>query len=134
MNLSNEVYEVLSSSITYAKKKKIEYITPEVLLLMMCNNPIFKEAFIESGGSIGPLVDDLKEIVINNKGQKIEGTTFVVFDIETTGFSPRGSKAAGRVCLRCRSRGRDGLRAAVYSLWDGGLPGAASSGAPDSCL
>ena len=33
------------------------------------------------------LVDDLREIVTNNKGQDFRGT-FVVFDIETTGFSP----------------------------------------------
>ncbi|MDE5865585.1 MAG: PHP domain-containing protein, partial [Lachnospiraceae bacterium] len=33
------------------------------------------------------LVDDLKEIVTNDKGQDLKGT-FVVFDIETTGFSP----------------------------------------------
>lgn len=34
------------------------------------------------------LVDDLKEIVVNDKGQPLDDTTFVVFDIETTGFSP----------------------------------------------
>ncbi len=34
------------------------------------------------------LVDDLKEIVVNDKGQSLDDTTFVVFDIETTGFSP----------------------------------------------
>ncbi len=33
------------------------------------------------------LVDDLREIVTNNKGQGFQ-ETFVVFDIETTGFSP----------------------------------------------
>ena len=33
------------------------------------------------------LVDDLKGIVTNSKGQSIDGK-FVVFDIETTGFSP----------------------------------------------
>ncbi len=33
------------------------------------------------------LVDDLKEIVTWDKGQKLDGD-FVVFDIETTGFSP----------------------------------------------
>ncbi len=34
------------------------------------------------------VVDDLKEIVVNDKSQPLDGTTFVVFDIETTGFSP----------------------------------------------
>ena len=33
------------------------------------------------------LVDDSKEIVVNAKGQDLQGT-FVVFDLETTGFSP----------------------------------------------
>ena len=33
------------------------------------------------------LVDDLQDIAINEKGQKLDGT-FVVFDLETTGFSP----------------------------------------------
>lgn len=33
------------------------------------------------------LVDDLKEIVVNSKGQSLEDE-FVVFDIETTGFGP----------------------------------------------
>ncbi len=38
-------------------------------------------------GVEGYLVDDLKEIVTADKGQRLDGT-FVVFDIETTGFSP----------------------------------------------
>ncbi len=38
-------------------------------------------------GVEGYLVDDLKEIVTNDKGQSLDDT-FVVFDIETTGFSP----------------------------------------------
>ncbi|MBO6196607.1 MAG: PolC-type DNA polymerase III [Butyrivibrio sp.] len=38
------------------------------------------------------VVDDLKEIVVGDKGQKLDDTTFVVFDIETTGFSPIKNK------------------------------------------
>lgn len=34
------------------------------------------------------LVDDLKEIVVGDKGQSLDDSTYVVFDIETTGFSP----------------------------------------------
>ena len=37
------------------------------------------------------LVDDLKDIITNSKGQKLDDT-FVVFDIETTGFSPEKNK------------------------------------------
>ncbi len=38
-------------------------------------------------GVEGYLVDDLKQIVTDGKGQSLDGT-YVVFDIETTGFSP----------------------------------------------
>lgn len=34
------------------------------------------------------LVDDIKEVVVNSKGQSLDDT-YVVFDIETTGFGPR---------------------------------------------
>ena len=35
----------------------------------------------------GYLVDDLQDVAVNEKGQSLHGT-FVVFDLETTGFSP----------------------------------------------
>lgn len=38
-------------------------------------------------GVEGYLVDDLKQIVTNGQGQSLDGT-YVVFDLETTGFSP----------------------------------------------
>ena len=38
-------------------------------------------------GVEGYLVDDLIDVAVNEKGQSLDGT-FVVFDLETTGFSP----------------------------------------------
>ncbi len=38
-------------------------------------------------GVEGYIVDDLQDVAVNEKGQQLEGT-FVVFDLETTGFSP----------------------------------------------
>ncbi|MDO5424712.1 MAG: PolC-type DNA polymerase III [Eubacteriales bacterium] len=38
-------------------------------------------------GTEAYLVDDLQDLVVNSKNQSLEGT-FVVFDLETTGFSP----------------------------------------------
>ncbi len=38
-------------------------------------------------GVEGYLVDDLQDVAVNGKGQSLEGT-YVVFDLETTGFSP----------------------------------------------
>ena len=42
-------------------------------------------------GVEGYLVDDMKEIVENSRNQSLDGS-FVVFDIETTGFSPSKNK------------------------------------------
>ncbi|MBQ6855801.1 MAG: PolC-type DNA polymerase III, partial [Lachnospiraceae bacterium] len=42
-------------------------------------------------GVEGYLVDDMKEIVENSRGQSLD-STYVVFDIETTGFSPTKNK------------------------------------------
>ena len=42
-------------------------------------------------GVEGYLVDDLKELIVNPRGQKF-ADTFVVFDLETTGFSPLTNK------------------------------------------
>ncbi len=42
-------------------------------------------------GVEGYLVDDMKEIVVNQKGQSLDAA-YVVFDIETTGFSPLKNK------------------------------------------
>ena len=38
-------------------------------------------------GTEAYLVDDLQDLVLNSKNQSLDGT-FVVFDLETTGFSP----------------------------------------------
>ncbi|MBQ7707116.1 MAG: PolC-type DNA polymerase III [Lachnospiraceae bacterium] len=42
-------------------------------------------------GVEGYFVDDLKDLVLNDKGQKID-SEYVVFDIETTGLSPKHNK------------------------------------------
>ena len=54
-------------------------------------NPDKNDFFKVIYGCEGYLVDDLKEIVTGDKGQGLEDT-YVVFDIETTGFSPVKNK------------------------------------------
>lgn len=60
MNLSSDAAAILRDSIIYATEHHYEYVTPEVLLLLMCNNPDFRAAFEECGGNIGTLADDLE--------------------------------------------------------------------------
>ena len=50
-------------------------------------NPDKQDFFKVLYGVEAYLVDDLKEIVTEDRGQKLDGD-YVVFDIETTGFSP----------------------------------------------
>ena len=54
-------------------------------------NPDKQDFFKIIYGVEGYLVDDLKEIVTGDKGQCLDDD-FVVFDIETTGFSPKNNK------------------------------------------
>ncbi len=54
-------------------------------------NPDKQDFFKVIYGVEAYIVDDLKQIVTGDKGQKLD-ETFVVFDIETTGFSPINNK------------------------------------------
>ena len=62
-----------------AEKKKRQEVGDE--------NPDRNDFFKVIYGVEAYLVDDLREIVTNAKGQSLKGS-YVVFDIETTGFSP----------------------------------------------
>ena len=54
-------------------------------------NPDRQDFFKIIYGVEGYLVDDMKEVVVNAKGQDFT-SDFVVFDLETTGFSPMNNK------------------------------------------
>ncbi len=62
------------------------YAFPDALHALSKNDP-FKVIY----GVEGYLVDDLKECVVDPRGQSLDGA-YVVFDIETTGFSPIKNK------------------------------------------
>ncbi|MBQ7955798.1 MAG: PolC-type DNA polymerase III [Lachnospiraceae bacterium] len=51
-------------------------------------NPDKQDFFKIIYGVEGYIVDDLRDIVCGDKGQRLSEETYVVFDIETTGFSP----------------------------------------------
>ena len=66
MEMSKEVSEIISDSIEYAKENGLEYITPEVMLLMVCKNQNFRDAFEECGGSIKKLKKNIKSFIAEN--------------------------------------------------------------------
>ena len=85
LNLSEAAASVLTDAIQYAKEKGLELITPEVILLSMCKNKTFREAFEDCGGDAGLLEESLTTFISENlyAGEGVdpsfsEGTTFVL--------------------------------------------------------
>ena len=56
MNLSSDAAAILRDSIIYATEHHYEYVTPEVLMLLMCNNADFRAAFEECGGNVNTTI------------------------------------------------------------------------------
>lgn len=61
MELSGEAMEIMYQAMEYARSHSYEYVTPEIVLLMILKDKTFSEAFEECGGNIGALGDYLKE-------------------------------------------------------------------------
>jgi len=60
MHVSNEVASILNMIFSYAKDAHYEYVTPELLLYMICRNKVFAKAFARCGGDLKRLEADLK--------------------------------------------------------------------------
>ena len=71
MNMSEKASLLMEDVIKYAKSNHFEYITPEMLLLIMTDNEVFKSAFEECGGKIKKLSSELKKY-INKYVEKIK--------------------------------------------------------------
>lgn len=61
MGLSQEAMIILSNAITYAQKNNLEYVTPEIVLLIIAENETFAEAFEACGGDLCVLADNITE-------------------------------------------------------------------------
>ena len=85
MELSKGAALVIQNAITYAQNNKYEFVTPEMLLLMILDDDIFADAFAECGGDLGLLENHLKEYISeyvektdDNEPQLSIGMNFVV--------------------------------------------------------
>lgn len=76
MELSKEAMELLYKALEYSHSKGYEFVTPEILLLMILDEKSFAEAFEGAGGSIGRLREDLEayaeEYIGKSKSDKPE--------------------------------------------------------------
>ncbi len=60
IEVSKEVADLMQRSLLVAKKAHFSYVTPELLLYMMCQNEVFAQAFENCGGSLADLDADLR--------------------------------------------------------------------------
>ena len=59
MELSNGIKEIIQNAYIYARDEGFVYITPEVMLRVICERDEFIEAFLHCGGNLETLVSDL---------------------------------------------------------------------------
>ena len=60
MRISAEVSEIINIAFSFAQSAHFEYVTPELVLYVTCQNKVFSQAFENCGGSINELDRDLR--------------------------------------------------------------------------
>ena len=60
MHISVEVAEIINAVMELAKSSHFEYVTPELVLYVACQNRMFAQAFRSCGGSVRGLDRDLR--------------------------------------------------------------------------
>lgn len=81
MSSMNEIIELLNCAVAIAKSQNYEYISPEVLLLAMCQQEDFVDAFTACGGNTEELAEDLKKYL--DEYMKLEHTVEPDFSFGT---------------------------------------------------
>ncbi len=66
MQLDKDSYKVFEDAVKFSVDNKYEFVTPEMLLLALCDNELFCDTFKECGGNIEQLKKDLLENIENN--------------------------------------------------------------------
>ena len=59
MAYSRQVQKVIESTFRYAETHHYEYVTPEIILLMLCDTEVFALALEDCGGDVEELKTDL---------------------------------------------------------------------------
>ena len=60
MQVSDEVAEIISMVLSLARSAHFEFVTPELLLYVVCRNKVFAQAFASCGGSVRELDYNLR--------------------------------------------------------------------------
>ncbi|MGN0682412.1 MAG: AAA family ATPase, partial [Oscillospiraceae bacterium] len=103
MELSAEALTVLDKALEYARENSYEYVTPEMILLMLLSDKTFAAAFVECGGDTQALTNDILEYIESNL-EKVpdidpEPSLGVRAMLEVAHHSAESS-SAGEICVR----------------------------------
>lgn len=109
MNLSEEVLTAIQDALEYAKANKLEFITPEIILLMLTEDASFNAAFTECGGNVQILANNLQEYI----DQFIENSTI---DPQVSESTRDMIDAAGKTALNS-NQSEICIRHLIHGLW-----------------
>ena len=102
MKPSETVRNMISSAAAFAEDNHYEYVTPEMLLLFAAHDPLFREAFSESGGNTDRLISDLSGYIgkydekTDEEPKVSAGFDFVL------GFAERSARNSGNETVELR--------------------------------
>ena len=63
MRISEEVAQIMDEVFLFAKGSHFEYVTPELVLYVICKNKVFAQAFQNCGGEVRELDASLREYI-----------------------------------------------------------------------
>ncbi len=73
MRVSEEVEEIVDKTVILAKNADFEYVVPELMLFVICQNEVFARAFENCGGSVRELDYHLRTYLENYMEYRSEG-------------------------------------------------------------
>ena len=103
MELSTEALMVLDKALEYARANSYEYVTPEMILLMLLSDATFAAAFAECGGDSRALTNDILEYIENNIEKAddiVPEPSLGISTILNTALNSAANSSAGEICVR----------------------------------
>ena len=82
MYISKIVNELITKARELAQKYKHEYLTPEHVLVVMCDISVFQEAFEACNGDINVLRDNLQEYLEENMEKREDAEPIESFSLQ----------------------------------------------------
>lgn len=111
MNLAIDAAKVFQDAVHFATENHYEYVTPEMILLMMLKDACFKEALLECGGDIKLLEKQLNKYISEYVEKIDESETQLSYGV-THLLNFAGQSAYGSGCREIH------VRHMVHALWN----------------